>query len=109
MRHLTAIAFAAATLLAVTGCEERDNMRELPDRAGHAYRTAGAERPMAAGALIPSANETFHSVATGDNLKTVGLKYGVSEAWLIRRNRLKTHILVADQNLIVPKQAPAAK
>ncbi len=109
MRNLTALAFAAAAVLAVTGCEERSNMRQLPDRGGHAYKTAGAERPMPAGALIPNADETFHVVKQGDNLKKVSGAYGVTEAWLIRRNRLQTHVLEVGSNLIVPKQAAAAK
>lgn len=107
MRNLTAIAFAAA-LLVLAGCEERTNMRELPDRGGHAYRTHGAERAMAPGVLMPYEGETFHVVAKGDNLKTVGQRYGVTEAWLIRRNRLDTNVLEVGTNVIVPKQAPAA-
>lgn len=109
MRNLTALAFAAAAVLAVTGCEERSNMRELPDRGGHAYRTGGAERPLPAGALIPNVDETFHVVKQGDNLKKVAASYGVTEAWLIRRNRLQSHVLEVGSNLIVPKQAAAAK
>lgn len=105
MRNLTALAFAAAAVLAVTGCEERTNMRELPDRGGHAYKTAGADRPLAAGAIVPNADETFHVVKPGDNLKSVSTKYGVTEAWLIRRNRLSSNVLELDANLIVPKPA----
>jgi hypothetical protein len=109
MRNLTALAFAAAVLLAVTGCEERTNMRALPDRGGHAYRTGGAERPLPAGAVIPNVDETFHVVKSGDNLKKLCATYGVTEAWMIRRNRLQSHVLEVGSNLIVPKQAPAAK
>ncbi len=107
MRNLTALAFAAA-LLVLAGCEERTNMRELPDRGGHAYRTAGAERSMASGMLMPYEGETFHVVAKGDNLKTISVQYGVTESWLIRRNRMQTNALEIGVNVIVPKQAPAA-
>ncbi len=82
-------------------------MRELPDRGGHAYRTGGAERSLPPGTLIPFEDETFHVVVKGDNLKTIAQRYGVSEAWLIRRNRLQNNNLELDSNLIVPKQAPA--
>jgi hypothetical protein len=108
MRNLTALAFAAA-ILVLAGCEERTNMRELPDRGGHAYRSGGAERPLAAGALIPYETETFHVVAAGDNLKTVAQRYGVTVEWLIRRNRLSTNALEVGANVIVPRQIPAAK
>ncbi len=109
MRNLTALAFAAAAVLAVTGCEERSNMRALPNRGGHAYQTAGAERSQQAGVLVPNVDETFHVVKQGDNLKKISGTYGITEAWLIRRNRLQTHVLEVGSNLIVPKQAPAAK
>jgi len=107
MRTLTALAFATVAALVISGCEERTNMRELPDRGGHAYRTGGAENPLPAGAAIPGANETFHVAQKGDNLKIIAQKYGVTEAWLIRRNRLQTHVLEVGQNVIVPKQTPA--
>ena len=107
MRNLTALACAAA-LLAFVGCEERTNMRELPDRGGHAYRTGGAERPLPAGAMVPYEDETLHVIAKGDNLKVLAQRFGVTEAWLIRRNRLQTNILEVGTNIIVPKQAPAA-
>jgi hypothetical protein len=106
MRNLTALAFAAA-ILVLSGCEERSNMRELPDRGGHAYRTGGAERTMVQGALIPYENETFHVVVAGDNLKTIAQRYGITEAWLIRRNRMNSSVLELGSNVIVPKQAPA--
>ena len=108
MRNLTALAFAAAATFAMTGCEERTNMRQLPERGGHAYKTAGADRPLPAGAVVPNADETFHIVKQGDNLKKVSATYGVTEAWLIRRNRLQTHVLEIGSNVIVPKQTTAA-
>ncbi len=104
MRHLTALAFASVAVLAITGCEERTNMRELPDRGGHAYRTGGAERPIDAGAKLPYADEMIYNIVAGDNLKTLAKKFSVTEAWLIRRNRLDSHVLEAGQTLIVPKK-----
>lgn len=106
MRHLPILAALAAVALLITGCEERTNMRELPDRGGHAYRTGGAERPLPAGAAVPVEGETFHVVVQGDNLKKLAQKYGVTEGWLIRRNRLSTNVLTVGDNVIVPK-APA--
>jgi hypothetical protein len=105
MRHLPALALAALTVaaLASTGCKERSNMRELPDRGGHAYRTAGAERPLLTGAKLPYGDEQVITVQPGDNLKLVARKYGVSEGWLIRRNDLATNNLEAGSSLIVPK------
>lgn len=108
MRAFTVLAVIAALALVHTGCEERSNMRELPDRRGHAYRTAGAENPLPLGTQVPTANETLHIVQAGDTLRSVGQKYGVSEAWLIRRNRLRSHILEPGSHLIVPRQAASA-
>jgi hypothetical protein len=104
MRHLTALAVASVAALAISGCEERTNMRELPDRGGHAYRTGGAERPIDAGAKLPYADEKIHTVVAGDNLKTLARKFSVTEAWLIRRNRLDNHVLEVGQTVIVPKK-----
>ncbi len=103
MRNLTALALAAFVVLSAAGCKERTNMRELPDRGGHAYRTAGAERPMAAGAKLPYADEQVITVQQGDNLKLVAKRFGVTEAWLIRRNDLASNVLEAGMPLIVPK------
>lgn len=103
MRHLPALAVASVAVLAITGCEERSNMRELPDRQGHAYRTAAAERPLAAGPRVPYEDEQVYTVLKGDNLKTVAKKFSVTEAWLIRRNELKSSGLVVGDNIIVPK------
>lgn len=83
-------------------------MRELPDRRGHAYRTAGAEHPLPLGTQVPNINETLHVVQAGDTLRTVALKYGVSEGWLIRRNRLRSHVLEPGSHLIVPRQQASA-
>jgi hypothetical protein len=105
MRHLPALALAALTVaaLASTGCKERSNMRELPDRGGHAYRTGGAERPLPSGAKFPYGDEQIITVQQGDNLKSLGKKYGVPEGWLIRRNDLQSNALEAGSTLIVPK------
>jgi len=105
MRHLPALALAALTFaaLASTGCKERSNMRELPDRGGHAYRTAGAERPLPSGAKFPYGDEQIINVQQGDNLKVLAKKHGVSEGWLIRRNDLQSNTLEAGSTLIVPK------
>jgi hypothetical protein len=104
MRHLTAPALAVLSLAALTvsGCQERANMRELPDRGGHAYRTGGAERPLSF-ARTPYADEQFYTVKAGDNLKKLSQTYGVPEGWFIRRNDLQTHELKAGDNIIVPK------
>jgi hypothetical protein len=108
MRYLTAIALASAALLVAAGCRERTNMRDLPDRGGHAYRTPSAERPVYAGSKLPYADEQVYTVVAGDNLKKVAGKFGVTEAWLIRRNDLSNNVLEAGSTLIVPK-APATK
>ena len=103
MRNLTALALVAVVVLSAAGCKERTNMRELPDRGGHAYRTAGAERPMASGAKLPYADEQVITIQQGDNLKLIAKRFGVTEAWLIRRNDLQSNVLEVGMLLIVPK------
>jgi LysM repeat protein len=105
MRHLPALAAAASVaVLFLAGCEERANMRELPDRQGHAYKTPAADRPLAAGPAVPYQDEQVYTLQKGDTLKSVARKFGVTEAWIIRRNDMDTHKLIEGANIIVPKQ-----
>jgi len=63
-----------------------------------------------ADAATPGPTEKVHVVQQGDTLKSVAQKSGVTEAWLIRRNELQTHVLAVGQKLIVrdPNAAPVA-
>lgn len=109
MRHLTALAVVSVAVLAIVGCEERTNMRELPDRQGHAYLTASAERNQHATGLFVRDNEQVYNVQANDNLKKMVVKFGESESWYIRRNDLQSEVLKPGQALIVPKKAAAGK
>ena len=89
---------------------------ELPDGlAGIASISCGlgfeplpaAQAPPPADPRIPGPDEMLHAIQQGDTLKTVARRYGVSEAWLIRRNDLQTNVLAVGQNLIVPNRAAA--
>lgn len=108
MRYMPALAIAAIALVAVTGCEERRNMRELPDRQGHAYQTESAQRDQAAGGFYLGADEQTYTVVKGDTLKSLVLKFGKDERWYIRRNDLQSNVLSPGQTLVAPKAAPVA-
>jgi len=108
MRHL-ALAVASVAVLAITGCEERTNMRELPDRQGHAYLTANAEKNQHATGFFVRDNEQVYNATADDNLKKLVLKFGESERWYIRRNELQSEDLKPGQALVVPKKAAPVK
>lgn len=108
MRTLTALATASLVAFAASGCQERENMRQLPDRGGHAYRTAGAELVTEPGAKVPRAGEMLYYAVAGDNLKKVSERFTVTVDWIIRRNDLQSHILTPGQPLVVPKPEAGA-
>lgn len=108
MRYLPALAVATVALIAVTGCEERRNMRELPDRQGHAYQTDDTLRDQTGGIYLAD-NEQTYVIVKGDTLKSLTKKFGQDEGWYIRRNDLQSNVLTPGQTVVVPKAAaPAA-
>ena len=108
MRNLTLLAIASVVCLAAAGCLDRANLRELPDRQGHAYRTGGAERPLASQAA-PYADEQNYTVTKSDTLVLIAKKFNSSVEHLVERNDLQKNELTAGQVLIVPKLGAPAK
>lgn len=109
MRHLPALAVALVAILAVTGCEERTNMRELPNRGGHAYLTASAEKNQNATGFFVRDNEQIYNAVAGDNIKKLATKFGEDVEWYIKRNDLQSKEIKPGQALVVPKKAAAGK
>lgn len=109
MRHLV-LAAASVAVLAITGCEERNNMRELPDRGGHAYLTASAERNRNATGLFVRDNEQVYNVGPKDTLKKLVDQFGgdLHRDYIVR-NDLQSEKLTPGQVLVVPKKAAAVK
>lgn len=109
MRYTAAFAILAALLIA--GCEERTNMRVVPDRNGHAYQTKGTERVLPAGAAVPGVDEQVYTVKAGDTITSVSKKFKITDEWLIERNDLRDiREFKTGKNVIVPNpQAPAPK
>lgn len=107
MRYLHTLATASVLLLAV-GCQDRANLRDLPDRQGHAYRTGGAERPQSKVSQVFD-DETTYTVVAGETLVVVAKKFTTTVEALVQRNDLQDHKLSAGQVLIVKKPAAPAK
>ena len=96
---LPAVALAA---LAITGCEERQNLAAVPNREGHGggpASTLGDEvnRPVA------RRNERYYTIEQGDDVYKIAKKFNVTTEWLIKRNDIRTTDgLTAGNSLIVP-------
>lgn len=54
---------------------------------------------------VPGPDERLHTVQAGDTLRSLARRYGTTEAWLIRRNRLESPNLAPGASLIVPTGA----
>lgn len=102
MRYLLPVLAVAA--LAITGCEERQNMRAVPNRELHASGEAAklgdlVNRPVA------GRNEQYYTLQSGDTVYTVAKKFNVTTAWLIKRNDIRNDTdLKPGNSLIVPSK-----
>ncbi|MEK7413657.1 MAG: LysM peptidoglycan-binding domain-containing protein [Planctomycetota bacterium] len=108
MRNPTLLALASVAFLVAAGCQDRANLRELPDRQGHAYRTEGAERPLA-NQTAPYQDEQTYTVTGSDTLILVSKKFNTTVDAIVRRNDLQTNILTPGQVLIVKKLGAPTK
>ena len=102
MRNLL-VSLSAASIFLLTGClEERQSMRAVPDRNGHA-----ATDPTGKGGLgnRPTADEGEIWITTTpkDSLTSLAKKHGTTVEWLIKRNDIKEVLPAPGTNLIVPK------
>jgi len=74
---------------------------------GLGFELLPAPNPAATTAVQAPSNhgngEKSYVVEQGDTLKSLAVKFRVSEMWLIRRNELQSHVLVVGQKLIVPE------
>ncbi len=83
-------------------------MRVVPDRRGHAASTEEQGSPIGNGPQA-FAGEQYYTMTANDTLSSVAKKFGVTVAWLIKRNELSEFKKVgAGTNLIVPS-SPIAK
>ncbi len=102
MRYLLPVLAVAA--LVVTGCEERQNMRAVPNRELHAAGEAAklgdlVNRPVA------GRNEQYYTMQSGDTIYSIAKKFNVTTAWLIKRNDVRTDAdIKPGSNLIVPSK-----
>ncbi len=105
MRHVIA-PLAVVALFLATGCEDRQNMRAVPDRAGHATGPDSRMGDMA-NAPVAGKSEQWYTMQDKDTLTSVAKKFGVELEWLITRNQItpeKKKTVGAGYNLIVPRK-----
>lgn len=105
MRHVL-VPLAAVSLFLIAGCEDRPNMRAVPDRQGHATGPDSNQGDLA-NAPVAGSNEQWYTMQQGETLAAVAKKYNVQLEWLIRRNQIdetKAKKVGAGFNLIVPRR-----
>ena len=105
MRNLIAAAALPAVIvaaLAITGCEERQNLAAVPNREGHG---AGPASTLGDEVNKPVArkSEKYYTIEAGDTVYKIAKKFNVTTEWLIRRNDIRTpDALAAGNTMIVP-------
>ena len=100
MRYLLPV--LAVAVLFTTGCEERQNLRAVPNRELHA---AGPESKLGDQVNKPIARkgEQYYTLQSGETIYSVAKKFNVTTEWLIQRNDIRdTTELKPGANLIVP-------
>lgn len=105
MRTYLAAAVAASLLLA-TGCEDRQNLRVVPDRQGHAAGTTN-QSVAPTNDLVAAKNETWYTMLKGETLYGVAKKFNIKVGDLIARNKIdeaKQNKVGEGYNLIVPRK-----
>jgi LysM repeat protein len=102
----TIAALSVLSLLLVAGCQDRDTVRVVPDRQGHALMTTPDTVAATANTRVPREGEAMHTVVAGDTLSSVGKKFNVDIKWLIERNDIidSKKPLRVGQQLIVPRR-----
>jgi LysM repeat protein len=102
----TIAALGVLSLLLVAGCQDRDTVRVVPDRQGHALIATQDTVAATANTRVPRDGEYMHTVVAGDTLSLIGKKYNVDIKWLITRNDIvdDKKPLKVGQQLIVPKR-----
>lgn len=102
MRNLL-VSLSFASIFLLVGClEERQSMRAVPDRNGHAAVDATGKGGLG---NKPTAdeNEVWITTTPKDSLTSLAKKHGTTVEWLIKRNDLKDGLPAPGSNLIVPK------
>ena len=108
MRNLLA-SLSVASILFLVGCgEERQSMRVVPDRNGHAAVDATGKSGQGM-ALVADKDEIYITTGAKDSLTSLAKKYGTTVEWLIKRNDLKNGLPAPGSNLIVPAPGGGAK
>lgn len=107
MRNLLASLTVASVIL--TGCvTERQSMRVVPDRNGHAAVDATGKSGQGM-SLIADKDEIYITTGPKDSLTSLAKKHGTTVEWLIKRNDLKDGLPAPGSNLIVPAPGGGAK
>lgn len=109
MRNLL-ISLTAASVLLLVGCfEERQSMRVVPDRNGHAAVDPTGKGGGQNMTIVADKDEIYITTGPKDSLTSLAKRYGVTVEWLIKRNDLKHGLPAPGSNLIVPAPGGGAK
>lgn len=102
MRYLLAC-LALSTVALSTGCQDRQNMRAVPNREGRSGGDGSQNMRDQANAPVANANERYYTMEAGDTSYSVAKKFNTTKEWLIKRNEIvDTTQFKAGKTLIVP-------
>ena len=97
------IVMSAASVLILAGCgDERQSMRVVQDKQGHAWSDLGSGGSSLGNTRVAEVGEIYITIAGKDTLTSIAKKYNTTIAWLIKRNDLENGLPAVGQNLIVP-------
>lgn len=109
MRNLL-VSLSVASILFLVGCgEERQSMRVVPDRNGHAASDPTGKGGGQGMQIVADKDEIYITTGAKDSLTSLAKKYGTTVEWLIKRNDLKNGLPAPGSNLIVPAPGGGAK
>jgi LysM repeat protein len=102
MRNVLTV-LSVASVLVLAGCgEERQSMRVVQDKQGHAWSDLGSADSPLSNTRVAGPGEIYITIAGKDTLTSVAKKYNTTIAWLIKRNDLENGLPPVGSNLIVP-------
>jgi LysM repeat protein len=102
MRNVLTV-LSVASVLILAGCgEERQSMRVVQDKQGHAWSDLGSGGTALGNIRVAEVGEIYITVAGKDTLTSIAKKYNTTIAWLIKRNDLENGLPPVGSNLIVP-------
>ena len=102
MRYLLAC-LALSTVALSTGCQDRQNMRAVPNREGRSGGDGSQKLGDQVNAPVAGPTERYYTMEAGDTSYSVAKKFNTTKEWLIKRNEVTdTTQFKTGKTLIVP-------